>query len=135
MEHAILRHLGEIARQKGLQRVQLPFLRSARNEPAWAFAESVAAQFRSTDGDREIYDIPTEAALTIQHRPGHDPDAVIKARDSDAKMPVVRASSTNVSRRYAALSQLWTGQHVLDAVNRANARTSHPPWKPCRTIE
>jgi FkbH-like protein len=130
VEHNILRHVGEIARQKGLQRVQVLFLRSARNEPAWAFAESVAAQFRSTDGDREIYDIPTEAALTIQHRPGHDPDAVIKARESDAKKPVVQTSSTNVSRRYGALSQLLTGQHVLDAVNRANARIRTLPGKP-----
>ena len=131
VEHTILRHLGEIARQKGLQQLQVPFLRSARNEPAWAFAESVAAQFKSTDGDREIYCIPTEAALEIQHRPGHDPDAVMKARDTGATKPARQVSSTDVSGRYTALSQkLLTGQDVLSALNRANARRRTLPGNP-----
>lgn len=131
VEHTILRHLGEIARQKGLQQIQLPFLRSARNEPAWAFAENVAAPFRSTDGDRDIYCIPTEAALEIQHRPGHDPDAVMKARDTGATNIAPQVSSADVSGRYTALSQkLLTGQDVLSALNLANARRRSLPGNP-----
>jgi FkbH-like protein len=131
VEHTVLRHLGSVAEEAGLPEVRVPLIRSARNEPAWAFAESVAAQFSSKDGDEEIYCIPTRAALAIQHRPGHDPEAVLKARDSEAKKSSAGASSVDVSGRYAALSQkLLTGQDVLTAIAAANARERTLPGEP-----
>ena len=55
VEHAILRHLGEIAIERGLSQVQLAYLPTPKNEPARAFAESVAANYRSEESDRVIY--------------------------------------------------------------------------------
>jgi len=131
VEHSILRHLGSVAKAAGLSQVRVPLIRTARNEPAWAFAESVAAQFNSKEGDQETYCIPTDAALAIAHRPGHDPDAVIKARDSEGKKLVAQASSADVSSRYTVLSQkLLTGQDVLIAVAGANARKRTLPGEP-----
>ena len=131
VEHTILRHLGSLAKQARLSLVRVPLIRSARNEPAWAFAESVAYQFKSKEGDQEIYCIPTDEALAIQHRPGHDPEAVIKARDSDTKKPVMQAGSADVSGRYTTLSQkLLTGQDVLAAVASASARKRTLPGEP-----
>jgi thioesterase domain-containing protein/acyl carrier protein len=133
VEHTILRHLGMIARQKGLQQVSVPLIRSARNEPAWAFAESVAAQFRFRQADREVYNIPTDAVVEIMHRPGHDPDAVIKARASvsDGKSAAPSVSQIDASERYTLFSRkLLTGQDVLDAVTGANARRRTLPGNP-----
>ena len=135
VEHTILRHLGEIARQKGLQRVQVPFLRSARNEPAWAFAESVAAQFRSTDGDREIYrysdrgrPYPTASAGTRSGR-GHQ-GARVRCQDA-----------SRAGLQHQCQPTLCGAVAAMDRSARVGCRQqsqrtkSHPPWKPCRTIE
>jgi thioesterase domain-containing protein len=93
--------------------------------------ESVACRFKSKEGDQEIYCIPTDEALAIQHRPGHDPEAVIKARDSDTKKPVAQAGSADVSGRYTTLSQkLLTGQDVLTAVVGESARKRTLPGEP-----
>jgi FkbH-like protein len=123
VEHAIVRHLGETAQHKGLSVVSLPFSRTPRNEPAWAFAESIASQYKHDEGGLQIYAIPTDAALHILHRAGEDPEAVIKARDSEIKKPSSQSCSVDLSDRYMTLAcKLQTGQDVLKAVSRANAR-------------
>lgn len=123
VEHAILRHMGELAREKNLPAVSLPFKQSARNEPAWAFAESVAATYRTADGDLQVYRMPTDVALAILHRPGEDPDAVIRARDSDTKKVTSVVKPQDLSQRYTTLSrELLTGEHVLRAMRQSLAR-------------
>ncbi|MCG2632725.1 HAD-IIIC family phosphatase [Bradyrhizobium sp. WYCCWR 13023] len=128
VEHAILRAMGELARKKNIPIVSLPFKRSARNEPAWAFAESVAGTYRKDDDQFQFYRIPTEVALAILHRPGQDPDAVIKARNSESKKAVAVANPQDLAGRYTALSrELITGEHVLRAMRKASSRVRDLP--------
>ena len=123
VEHAILRHLAAIAKPRGIETVSLPFNQTARNEPASAFADSVAETFKGLEGDRTVYRIPTDVALGIHHRPGFDPDAVIKARESDGKKSAAPVTTVNVSERYTILSQeLLTGKDVLGAMSTSNVR-------------
>ncbi|WP_027534939.1 HAD-IIIC family phosphatase [Bradyrhizobium sp. WSM3983] len=123
VEHAILRYLAAIAKSRGFETVSLPFDKTARNEPASAFADSVAEAFKGAEGDRTVYRIPTHVALEIHHRPGFDPDAVIKARESDGKKPSVQVTTANVSERYTIVSQaLLTGKDVLSALSKSNVR-------------
>lgn len=131
VEHTILRHLGEIAKARNLNPVCLPFAKTARNEPASAFADSVAMAFKSEEGDRSLYRIPTSAALEIHHRPGHDPDAVMQAKDADGKKPVLQSSVPNANERYRLFSQkLLTGDDVLRAMSTGNMRRRSLPGDP-----
>ncbi|MEH2492856.1 HAD-IIIC family phosphatase [Bradyrhizobium sp. AZCC 2230] len=123
VEHSILRHVAAIAKSRGIEMVSLPFNKTARNEPASAFADSVAEAFKGVEGDRTAYRIPTDVALEIHHRPGFDPDAVIKARESDGKKPAAQVTTANVSERYTIFSQeLLTGKDVLSALSKSNMR-------------
>ena len=123
VEHAILRHIAAIARARGIETVCLPFDKTARNEPASAFADSVAEAFKGAEGERFVYRIPTDVALEIHHRPGFDPDAVIKARESEGKKPAAQVMTTNVSEQYTIISQeLLTGKDVLSALSKSNVR-------------
>lgn len=123
VEHAILRYLAAIARSRGIETVSLPFNKTARNEPASAFADSVAEAFKGVESDKTVYRIPTHVALEIHHRPGFDPDAVIKARESDGKKPSAQVTTANVSERYTIFSQtLLTGKDVLSALSKSNMR-------------
>ncbi len=128
VEHAMLRRLGELAAERGLANVDLSFIPTAKNEPAQAFAESVAGAFRIDEQNRILYRIPAPFACGVAHRPGHDPDAVIRASKSEGKKPsatTVPSSSSiaNRSERYSKLARDFTsGRAVVDAVRAAGLR-------------
>ncbi len=119
VEHAMLRRLGEIADAAGLAWLCLPLVATARNEPARAFADSVAAQYRVTQPAGALYRIPVAAAMQIEHRPGQDPEAVLEARRAEDKKGTaanVAAAPSDDSRsdRYAQLaSKLDSGSAIM----------------------
>jgi len=128
VEHAMLRRLGEIAAAQNLSRVDLPVIPTAKNEPAQAFAASVAGAFRVEDENRVFYRIPIEFASGISHRPGHDPEAVTKARTSgDTKEPSGAppdSSSANRSERYTRFARdLVSGTAIMEALRAKSLRS------------
>ncbi|HEX6502551.1 MAG TPA: amino acid adenylation domain-containing protein [Terriglobales bacterium] len=58
VEHAVLRRLGAIASSRGIDCVDIDFIPSAKNAPALAFLESVAADFKTTSGHGYIFRVP-----------------------------------------------------------------------------
>lgn len=140
VEHAMLRTLGEVAEQRRLPSVHLPFRRTSKNEPALAFSASVVASYGVQEHDGMTYKIPVEFARTIVHRPGGDPDAVIKARRSeslkrlDSDLQIAAPSVANRSDRYTSLARhLSSGGAVLEAMRsetrraRSLSTTALPP--------
>jgi FkbH-like protein len=134
VEHAILRQLGERAKQLALDSVELRYAPTAKNEPAHAFAESVAAEYRIEEPGRTLYRIPTECARAIVHTPGHDPVAVMEARKSEENKDSARSmvsDDAGLSERYARLAHAFvSGRSVLQAMRAGVVRTrnlSRPP--------
>lgn len=115
VEHAMLRRLGELAEELGLEYVSLPYIATARNVPAVAFADSVAAEFAERVPDGCLYRIPAARAVATAHRPGHDPAEVIEARIADGgKNPSVSsADSQDRSERYSRLAHVLTSGEVV----------------------
>ncbi len=70
VEHRMLRELGSIAQAKGLETVELPFVRTARNRPALLFLEEIGLEFRDTGGDAPRFRFPTAYAAALVYRPG-----------------------------------------------------------------
>ncbi len=142
VEHAILRRLGELASEHGLPYVHLPYLVTPKNEPARAFAESIAAKFRSEEPDRIIYRIPTSDACAITHRPGYDPAAVIEALKSEDNKSAASGSSSTISastkhrsEQYENLARvLMSGKNVLHEVRIRGARKRTLDGEPTRPI-
>jgi FkbH-like protein len=129
VEHAMLRRLGELATQRGLAEVDLPYAPTPKNEPARAFADSVAAEYRIEDQIRTIYRIPAAYARGIAHRPGHDPEEVIKARKSEenkvapADSPHTASSIASRSESYSKLALDYvSGRAIIDAMRAKDAR-------------
>src|SRR5277367_2937840 len=133
VEHAILRRLGEIAKQRELARVDLRFVPTAKNEPARAFAESVVGG-QYTEEQEIVYRVPIERACTIIQTPGHDPLAVTQARMSETNKSSatgMRPDTSNRSERYAKLAQtLVSGRSVLEALRASYARSRTLPSPP-----
>jgi FkbH-like protein len=128
VEHAMLRRLGELAESLSLEAVALPYIRTARNVPARAFADSVAAQFAEPVTDGTLYRIPATHASLITHSPGYDPVEITEARIADEKKAPVSASTDILHRseRYSRLARvLVSGPAVTDAI-LARERRSRP---------
>jgi len=134
VEHSILRRLGEIAEEAGVATVDLPLIPTAKNEPARAFADSVARGFLVTEAERQIYRIPASAAATMEHRPGHDPEAVIaarKAEESKSVAPPSTKSGEGRSERYAQLANtLISDVAVLEAMRSDSVSNRNLADKP-----
>jgi FkbH-like protein len=68
VEHRILAKLGEMARDQGLNSVDLAFTSTARNEPARQFLDQLDATIERTPGG-SVYRIAARAAAAAQFRP------------------------------------------------------------------
>jgi acyl carrier protein len=56
VEHRMLAHLGEIARERGLERLRINFSSTAKNKPAREFLESIGANFSASNGHAQQFE-------------------------------------------------------------------------------
>jgi len=125
VEHAMLRHLASQAVSQNSSVLQLTLLTTAKNEPARAFADSVAQPWRRQGDDGAIhYDIPVADGQAIQHRPGEDPEAVLAAAKGGDK-PAAKAISQDVAGRWQRYERL--------AVELTNAVAVDTAWRASQT--
>jgi FkbH-like protein len=133
VEHAIMRHLGELAKQRGLNHVNLRYIPTPRNEPARDFAESVADEFCVEAEERIVYHIPVERASTTVFQPGSDWAATTKGRVQQQNTNFATAclnSSSDRSERYAKLAHtLVSGASVLNAARTGSPRSRTLPGR------
>jgi amino acid adenylation domain-containing protein/FkbH-like protein len=66
VEHRMLAHLGEIARENRLGWVDLRFTRTEKNKPAYDFIEKVGAPFRQAQNGDYLYRFPAGIAAGIR---------------------------------------------------------------------
>lgn len=144
VEHAILRHLAELGKEASCTQLDIAYVQTPKNEPARAFADSVAANFRESITDTHfIYRIPISNACEIQHIPGKDPDAVINARTSESKKNSEPATHQATKATHAdyyeeLATRLTNGQAVLRALQSKiiRQRDIHTPYNaPENSIE
>lgn len=126
VEHAIVARLGALAVSHGLATLRLPFRRTAKNEPARAFADSIVAPYREGGDEAFEYAVPAAVAAAIAHRVGGDAPEVIEARRADGKKAenaVAASAGAGHSARYARLAtELTTGRAVVLAMRAQAAR-------------
>jgi amino acid adenylation domain-containing protein/FkbH-like protein len=79
VEHRMLGFLGKTARQRGLQWVDAPFKRLARNQPALDFLQSVGASFQQT----HQYHFPADSAAEVAFNPQGDAPSPLNKSQTD----------------------------------------------------
>jgi len=93
VEHRIVAGLGEIAREHGLERVDLRFSPTPKNKPASDFLRSIAAEFNQGD----VYCVPVEVALAVEKVSIADVVVTPEIKPSNSE----RVASTRVLARVA----------------------------------
>ncbi len=69
VEHGMVAKLGDIAKERGLAQVEIPFVEAQRNRPARLFLESIAPESRGA------FRVSTEEAAAVRYRPTTNPSA------------------------------------------------------------
>lgn len=117
VEHAMVRHAGACAQALELDGVEMPLISTARNEPARAFASSVAAAGCEASADGFLFRLSVADALGVLHRPGQDPDAVVQARLVDERKGREPSAPPDAltarSERYARLAGVLVSDRAL----------------------
>ena len=123
VEHAMVAHLGQLARSAGLATVRLPLIKTAKNEPALAFANHILSAYRAEQGGEVVFTMPADIVAAVTHRAGDDAEAVIAARKADGAKPAKAAAPALQGRsaRYAKLARELTSGAAVTAAWRAAA--------------
>ena len=69
VEHRLLARIGELALEKGLRWVDVPFVPTQRNRPALLFLESVGAQYKQPSANGFRFRFPAGVAAGIAYTP------------------------------------------------------------------
>lgn len=125
VEHAMLRGLAQFAIEQKCEVVELPYSRTAKNEPARAFAEHVIGKYRLGDPDNAIYSVPASDLINVMYEPGNDPEAIKEAKRGETKKKPQTTQSLKASTQdgYIFLTQMANSSDLVAHVKGAKART------------
>jgi FkbH-like protein len=121
VEQRMLARLGDIAKERGLAEVEIPFVPSARNRPAEALLSNTGAAFEKRTSTGSTFHFPAEYLAAIEYRASHQAQP---ARDDRRVKSPSTATSDPVDYAHIA-RELRDPGRILDAVRaRAYPRRS-----------
>jgi len=117
VEHRMIARLGQLALERGLDRVEIPFVAGQRNRPAALFLESLG----QSDADG-VFQVPAAWAASVRYQPGLAVETPkIAAPDQNVRPPAARRID------YVRIATELRDPHaVLEAI-RASTRRMPPP--------
>jgi FkbH-like protein len=121
VEHRMVARLGELALERGLDRVEIPFVEGQRNRPAALFLESLRAGADASEprtSESGCY-LPAAKASAVRYRPGVVAETQEKKAEQELR-PTGRIDYVRIA------SKLRDPQAVFDAI-RASTRRSPLP--------
>jgi FkbH-like protein len=118
VEHRLLARLGEIALERGLARVEIPFVPGQRNRPAALFLESIGAG----------KGLSAEQAAAVEYAPGRAPAADPAVYAVPAEQKLIRPANYV---RFA--TELRTPAAILERIRAATRRPARRVSDPPRT--
>ena len=113
VEHRMLAHLGEIAKERGLEEVRIPFAATARNRPAEALLAGAGAQFERRGDSGLIFEFPAGYLAAVRYRPS---DLLSGARESQASRTAVPHAIRGPADYSRMARELREPQRILETV-------------------
>ena len=111
VEHRMVAHLGEIALERSLERVELPFVEGQRNRPALLFLQSLAPQ--DPDG---VFRLCAAQAAQVRYQPG-------AGKPADLPTSEGRAATIPARIPYARIAaELRDPEQILARIRAASRR-------------
>jgi FkbH-like protein len=118
IEHQMLAKLGEVAKQRGFDRVDVPYTRTKRNQPAFDFLESIGADFKEPLGNGFVFRFPKEYAAKVSYSP--------LATEQDHRFPIEQTdyqralpnSAVDTRAKAALLNSIATEFYDIEQIQK-----------------
>jgi FkbH-like protein len=125
VEHKMLARAAARARETGRARVDVEFIRTAKNGPALDFLEHTGAAFREQAPEGFVYKLPIAAAAAVTFEPPDVP--AIEAPEAPAELTAAVAGvAADASARAALLRRIATEFFDAERINRAAMERARP---------
>jgi len=120
VEHRMLARLGEIAQERGLAEVRIPFAPTPRNRPAEALLRSVGAPFEHRIPTGSTFHFPADFLAQVSYSTANPAPGVVQERHVRGTQAAAESPLD-----YAAIARdLRTAAQILQAVRAASLRRS-----------
>lgn len=119
VEHRMLAKLGTLAQEMGSATVVMPFVRTEKNEPAFAFLRSLGPDLDKTDANGLRFEVPVAVAAATVYEPGGIESQVNPASSSETSTPA-RAARSSVSYQRIA-GELRSVEAILREVGQSQS--------------
>jgi FkbH-like protein len=119
VEHRMVAHLGAIATERGLARVEIPFVASQRNRPAVLFLESLGRA--DADG---VFRLSAEDAASVKYRVGRPVTVPSEAENVSGSAGGTACPTTDYLR---IATELRHPAAILDRIRAASRRQAQRP--------
>ena len=127
VEHEILRHVALDAAAAGITQITVPYLPTARNQPALDFLESIEVGEKQEEGEGALFVYPVTAVTNLSYRPefndGADEVDEQAAESESATQTTAPAAPSERTQQIAA--ELSDVAQILQAVE-LSARRQRP---------
>lgn len=104
VEHQMLNHLGEIARERHLTWVNAPYIPTKKNLPALNFLESVGSVYKQPTDNGDRYCFPAEVAASLSYTASRTPSELTS--DTPRQGAAATGSAIAQSGKSARLSRI-----------------------------
>lgn len=119
IEHQMLAKLGEVAKQRGFDRVDVPYIRTKKNQPSFDFLEGVGADFKQPLSNGFVFRFPAQYAATVSYNP--------LATERDHRFPIEQTdykgaapcSVVDTRAKAALLNSIATEFYDIDQVQKS----------------
>jgi len=120
VEHRMLARLGEIAQERGLDRIDIPYVRSPKNQPALDFLESLGAPPKELLGGSFQFRLTARFAAAVRDQ------AISERTDGSTSKPAPSAAASsgfaaNTQARASLLTSIATELCDADQIHRVVA--------------
>jgi FkbH-like protein len=120
VEHRMLAALGKLAVERGLKRVDVEYIPSPKNPPAFDFLERCGAEFKEEREDKTVFSFPAESVAGIEFHPQEGTaDGGPQAADAgqQAANDGRRAAEDSQEALREIATELYDADRILDAIS------------------
>lgn len=135
VEHNMLSQLGQAALDRGLQRVQVKFVRTKKNLPALDFLDGIGSSYREEHAGHTLYNLPAEYAAQL--RLMQVSTAASETATETNLQP--KYSNSQISTENLRLARIASELNDIESISRAiehesrSSRKSNREFIPART--
>ncbi len=127
VEQLMLSKLGEIAKERGLDHVDVTFIDSGKNRPALDFLENVGTNFKKAIDGGHFFRFPVEFAATIRYNPVITEPAVAGSSSAQPAPSLSRTSHDGGTQSRSAIlsriaTELYSVKKVLEVLESQKLR-------------